>query len=134
MAHTRPNLRQTPLHDCFQIDRIIHCNPYNLPLRANTYYSEDPLDKLFSAEPLTNTAWTGMTLSLPEFQPNKLTKALEQAIYSAHTHKDTQYSATILILPNWKHTPYLARNLHINYIQNIVTLPHTHTHNNTYTP
>jgi hypothetical protein len=26
-----------------------------------------------------------MTLSLPEFQPNKLTKALEQAIYSAHT-------------------------------------------------
>jgi ribonuclease HI len=68
-----------------------------------------------------------MTLSLPEFQPDKLTKALEQAIYSAHSHKNNQPSATILILPDWKHTPYLARNLHTNYIQKIVTLPHTHT-------
>jgi hypothetical protein len=65
------------LHDYFHIDRILHCNPYNLPLRASTYYSEDPFNKLFSAKPLTNTAWTGMTLSLPNFQPNKLTKALE---------------------------------------------------------
>ncbi len=40
---------------------------------------------------------------------------------------NTQSSATILILPDWKHTPYLARNLHTNYIQQIVTLPHTHT-------
>jgi hypothetical protein len=77
------------LHGCLQIDRILHCNPYNLPLRASIYFSEDPFNKLYSAEPLTNTAWTGMTLSLPECQPNKLTKALEQAIYSAHTHKDT---------------------------------------------
>jgi len=115
------------LHNCFHIDRILHCNPYNLPLRAQTYYSEDPNHKLFSAEPLTNTAWTGVTLSLPEFQPDKLTKALEQAIYSAHTHKNSHPSATILILPEWKHTPYLARNLHTKYIQKIVTLPHTHT-------
>ena len=69
-----------------------------------------------------------MTLSLPEFKPNKLTNALEQAIYSAHTHKDTQSSASILILPEWKHTPYLARNLHTNYIPKIVILTHTHTH------
>ena len=75
------------LHICFHIDRILHCNPYILPLRASTYYLEDPFNNLFSAEPLTNTAWTGMTLSLPKIQPNKLTKALEQTIYSAHAHK-----------------------------------------------
>jgi len=68
-----------------------------------------------------------MTLSLPEFQPNKPTKALEQAIYSAHTHKDSQPIASILLLPDWKHPPYLNRNLHMNYSQKIVTLPHTHT-------
>jgi len=33
----------------------------------------------------------------------------------------------ILILPDWKRTPYLARNLHTNYVQKIATLPHTHT-------
>ena len=121
MAHTG-QLYDT-LHDCFQIDIILHYNPYNLPLRANTYYSEDPLDRLFTAEPLKKTAWTGMTISLLELQPNKLTKALEQAIYSAHTHKDTQPSAPILILPDWKHTPYLARKLHTNYTQKLVTLP-----------
>ena len=90
-----PDQLYETLHECFQIDRILHCNPYNLPLRASTYYFEDPFNKLFSAEALTNTAWTGMTLSLPEFQPNKLTKALEQVIYNAHTHKDTKPSAKI---------------------------------------
>ena len=44
----------------------------------------------------------------------------------------TQPSATILILPYWKHTPYLARNLHTNYIQKIITLPHTHTTHGTH--
>ena len=24
------------LDDCFQVNRVVHCNPYNLPLRANT--------------------------------------------------------------------------------------------------
>ena len=47
-------------------------------------------------------------------------------ISTLHTHNDTQPSASILILPDSKHTPYLARNLHTNYIQKIVTLPHTH--------
>ena len=55
------------LNTCFGIDRILHCNPYNLPLRAQTYYSEDPLNNRLSSEPLTDTAWTGTSLSLPEF-------------------------------------------------------------------
>jgi hypothetical protein len=126
-----PDRLYDTLHDCFQIDRVLHCGPYNLPIRANIYYSEDPYHQIFSAKPLTNTAWTGMTLSLPEFQPDKLTKALEQAIYSAHTHKDSSPSATILILPDWKHTPYLSRNLHTNYVQKIATVPHTPTSHGT---
>jgi hypothetical protein len=68
-----------------------------------------------------------MTLSLPEFQPDKLTKALEQSIYNAHKKRETNHSATILILPDWKYTPYLARSLHTKYVQTIATLPHTNT-------
>ncbi len=41
--------------ECFHIDRVIHGSPYNLPLRATTYYSEDTHDTLFFAEHHTNT-------------------------------------------------------------------------------
>ena len=81
---------------------------------------------MFSSEPLTDTTWTGTSLSLLEFQPDKLTIALEQAIYIAHSHRNTKPSLTILILPDRKHTPYFARNLHTNYVQQIATIPHTH--------
>jgi hypothetical protein len=63
---------------------------------------------------------------LPEFQPDKLTLALEQAIYSAHTHRNTNLGLTILILHDWKHTPYLARNVHTTCVQQIATNPRTH--------
>jgi len=99
------------------MDRVLHCNPYNLPLRAKTYYSEDPFNSIFSSELLTNTSWTCTTIPLPEFQPDKLTTALEQANYNAHTHRDTNHSSKILILPDRKHTPYLARNLPFKYVQ-----------------
>ena len=67
-------------------------------------------------------------MSLPELHHNKLTTALAQAIYIAHTNKNHASSLTILIPPDWNHTPYLARNLHTNYVQHIATIPHTHTH------
>jgi len=82
-----PDKLYDTLHDCFHINRILHFNPYNLPLRANTFYSEDPFNKLCSAEPLTEMAWTGVTVSIPEFQPKNTTIALEQAIYNAHSNK-----------------------------------------------
>jgi hypothetical protein len=88
---------------------------------------ENPFNKLFSAEPPTITAWMGMTLSHPEFQLNKLIKALEEAIYGAHTHTNTQPSATIQVLSDWKYTSYLTLNLHTNYIKK-KTHYHTHTH------
>jgi hypothetical protein len=55
------------LNTCFDIDHILRCNPYNLPLRAQTYYSEDPLNNIFSSELLKDSAWTGTSISLPEF-------------------------------------------------------------------
>jgi hypothetical protein len=51
-------------------------------------------------------------------------QALEQAIYSAHAHRHTSPSSHILILPNWEHSPYLARNLHTSYAQNITSIPY----------
>ena len=36
---------------CFNIQRVIHCNPINLPLRAKTYISHDPKDADFGAIP-----------------------------------------------------------------------------------
>jgi len=65
-------------------------------------------------------------MSLPDFQPNKLTTALEQAVYNAHTHRNYTSSLIILILPDWKHTFYIARNLHTNYVQQIATIALTH--------
>ena len=81
---------------------------------------------MFSSEPLTDTSWTCTSILLPEFQSDKLTIELEQAIYSAHTHRNANPILTILILPDWKHTPYLARNLHTNIVQQIATITHTH--------
>ncbi len=46
--------------------------------------------------------------------------------YIVHTHKDTQPSASILILPDWKDTPYLTLNLHTNYIPKNHTPTHRH--------
>jgi len=56
-----------------------------------------------------------------------LMASLEQAIYNAHTHKETIQSAIKRIIPDWKHIPYLARNLHTNYVRKLATFPHTHT-------
>ncbi len=83
---------------------------------VQTYYSEDPLNNIFASKPLTDTTWTGTSMSPIEFYPNLLTFALEQAIYSAQKNRNHTPSLTILILPYWKHTPYLARNLNTNYI------------------
>ena len=32
------------LHQCFNIKRVIHCKPVNLPLWAKEYIYHDPLD------------------------------------------------------------------------------------------
>jgi hypothetical protein len=77
-------------------------------------------------------ALTGMTLSLTEFQPKNLTTTLEQAVYIAHSNKESNSSATILILPNCKYTPYLANNLHTSYVKKVATFPYSHTSQGTH--
>jgi hypothetical protein len=84
----------------FQIDRVLLCKPYNLPIRANTYYSKGLFNFIFSAQLPTNTSWTCTAISLSEFQSEKLTTALQKAIYNAHLHKETNHSSTIRILPD----------------------------------
>ena len=113
----------------FNIQRVLHCNPINLPLRAKTYISHDPKDTRFGAIPYTHTTWPGISLALPEYTPYRLKQALEQAIYSAHAHRHTSPSSHILILPNWEHSPYLARNLHTSYTQKITSIPYYPTYN-----
>ena len=63
----------------------------------------------------------------PRILNHQLSKALKYAIYSAHTHKETTHSATILVIPEMKNTPYLARNLKNNYVQKLFTFTYTHT-------
>ena len=120
-----PPALYTSLDSVFHIDRVIHCNPMNVPLEAPIYHSAAPEDNAFSAEPLTNTSWQGMSLSLPLHHAAHLTTALEQAIYGAHTMRHKSRCSTLLLLPSWKHTPYLTRNLHNNgYVQKIATIPY----------
>ena len=92
------------LHHYFNIKRVIGCNPFNLPLRAKVYIPHDPLDSTFGAMPHTRSAWPDTSLALQDYTANKLTRALEQALYSAHAPRHTHPSTHILILPNWKHT------------------------------
>ena len=121
---TIPDTLYDALHQCFDIQRVIHCNPINLPLRAKTYISHDTRDTHFGATPYTRTAWPSTSLALPDYTPHRMKQALEQAIYSAHAHRHTSPSSHILILPNWEHSPYLARNLHTTYAQKITSIPY----------
>jgi len=100
-----PDTIYDALHICFNIQRVIHCNTINLPLRAKTYISHDPQDAVFLAFPYTKSAWPGTSLALPEYKADKLKTALEQVIYKAYAHRHTTPSRHILMLPNWIHTP-----------------------------
>jgi hypothetical protein len=100
-----------------------------LPLRANEYISHDPRDTTFGALPYFKTAWPDASLALPVYTTEHLTTTLEQALYNAHAHRHTQPSSHILILPNWQHSPYLARNLHSSYTQKLTSIPYLRTHN-----
>ena len=77
------------LCNCFQIKRVIHCSPTTLPLRAKEYISHDPKDANFGAIPYTKTVWPDASLALPSYKVERLTKALEQTLYIAHTHRHT---------------------------------------------
>lgn len=118
-----PDCLCTVLNTLFGIHRVLDCNPMNLPLPATEYYTRDTKDACFGAGYNTDTPWQGTSLSIPEHKAQNLTKALEQALYSAHPHRCTAPSFTILLLPAWQHTPYLARNLHTRHIQKITSIP-----------
>ena len=111
-------------HRCFNIQRVINCNPINLPIRANTYISHDPMDVDFGAIPYTKSAWPRTSLALPDYTVCKLKQALEQALYIAHAHRHTSPSIHILLLPNWEQNPYLAPNLHTSYVKNLTSIPY----------
>ena len=107
-----------------------------LPLRAKEYVSHAPRDAVFGAFPVTKNVWPDASLALPAYKTEQLATALEQALYIAHAHRHTQASSHILILPNWQHSPYLARNLHSSYSQKLASNSflqsqntQTHTHN-----
>jgi len=123
-----PDTLYDTLCNCFKIKRVIHCSPMTLPLRAKEYISHDPQDATFGALPYTKTAWPDASLALPSYKAGHLTTTLGQALNSAHAHRHTQPNNHMLILPNWQHSPYLARDLHSSYAQ---SSPRSHTYNPT---
>jgi len=100
-----------------------------LPMRAKEYKSHDPKDATLGALPYTKTASPDASLVLPAYKVEHLTTALEQALHNAHAHRHIQPSSHILILSNWQHSPYLARNLHSSYVQKLTSIPYLPTHN-----
>ena len=117
---------------CFEIKRVIPCNPMALPLRAKEYISHDPRDTVFGALPYTRTAWPDASLALPDYKAKQVTTALEKALYNAQAHCHAEPSSHILILPNWQHSPYLARNLHSSYTPKLSSIPYLQPPNNTH--
>ncbi len=63
-----PDTIYDALNTCFNIKRVLHCNPIILPLRAKEYISQDPKDADFGALPYTKSAWSGTSLALPEYK------------------------------------------------------------------
>ena len=100
-----------------------------LPLREKEYISHDPKEEIFGALPYTKTTWPYASLALPTYTAERLVTSLEQALCSAYAHRHTQPSSHILILPNWQHSLYLARNLHSSYVQKLTSIPYLPTHN-----
>ena len=82
-----PDTLYDALSSCFNIKRVIHCNPMTLPLRATKYISHVPRDTVFGAFPYTKTAWPDASLALPAYKAEHLTTALEQAMCNAHAHR-----------------------------------------------
>ncbi len=101
-----------------------------LPMRAKEYISHDPRDTVFGALPYTKTAWPDASLALPAYKAEQLTTTREQAMYIAHAHQHTQPCSHILILPNWQHSSYLARNLHSSYTQKLTSTPYLQSQTN----
>jgi hypothetical protein len=124
-----PDTLYDALCNSFKIKRVIHCSPMTLPLRAKEYISHDPKDPTFGALPYTKTASPDASVALPACKAEHLTTTLEQTMYSAHAHRHTQPSSYILILPNWQHSPYVARNLYSSYVQKLTSIPYLLTHN-----
>ena len=122
---TIPDTLYDALNDSFPFDRIIHCTPLNTPTTARCHlYSEAPSASAFSMMPLLDHIWPGTTLSIPHQTPTSLKRALEQAIYSAHHQRRHAPSATVLLLPNWTHTPYMTKHLqNSKYVHKIMTVP-----------
>ena len=100
-----------------------------LPLQAKEYISHDPRDEVFGALPHTKIAWPDAFLALPTYKAEQLTTVREKALYIAHAHRHTPPSSHILILPNWQHSPYLARNFHSSHIQKLTSIPYLQPHN-----
>jgi hypothetical protein len=123
-----PDVLYDALNNRSNVQRVIHSNPINLPLRSKTYISHDPKDACFGAIPYIKTAWPGSSLALPYYTPIKLKQAREQALYNAHAHRHASPSKHILLLPNWGHSPYLARNLHTAHILKLTSISFYPTH------
>ena len=121
---TIPDTLFDTLDYIFSFDRLLHCTPFNVPITAKCrLYSEDPAAAMFSMLPLQQNIWPGASLSLPYQTPQCLHRALEQAIYSAHYQRNHSPSCTVLILPRWTHSPYLARHTHSPYVHALMTIP-----------
>jgi hypothetical protein len=76
------------------------------------------------AIPYTKTPWPGTVLALPDYTAGELKQAFEQAPYNAYAHRHTSPSSHILFLPNREDNPYLAQNLHTQYIQKLTSIPY----------
>ena len=123
---TIPDALYSALDSIFSFDRILNSTPLNTPLSATCRtYSEDPTAAAFSMlQQPPGYVWPGASLSVPFQTPQSLRRALEHAVYSAHHQRRHNPSATVLILPSWTHSPYLAKHLRGSpYVHKIMTIP-----------
>jgi hypothetical protein len=121
MAHPKRHIRRTKL--LLQYPKSHPLEPNQPPSKCKDLHLPRPQRCLLQGIPYIKTACPGTPLALPDYTPHTLKHVHEQALYSAHAHRCTSPSSHIMILSNWEHNPYLARNFHTTYVQKLTSIP-----------
>ena len=111
--------------EAFGATRTLFSDCLNCSLTAKQYHSLYPEDAVFSALPSNALyTWSGISQANPEYDAKCMSEAMQHAIISCHKLRNTAPSATILILPDWVHSPYLQHHLISSpYVQKLYTIP-----------
>jgi hypothetical protein len=114
----------TALRSTFHIQTKLYSDPLDKSLYSHIYHSLHPEDTVLSSSG-SNAPHTSHRTNIanPEYDHEYMRCAMEHAITRAHATASHSPSASILILPQWEHTPYRhSKDINSPYTHHLYTL------------